>query len=43
MDKHYDVPSEDDKTSELVFIIWGYSQRIAYMRYELFNMIKNKL
>ena len=28
MNEYYVVPSEDDKTRELVFIIWGYRQRI---------------
>ena len=42
MDKYYDVPSEDNNTRELVFIIWGILS-VGYMSYELFNMIKNKL
>ena len=42
MDEYYDVPDEDHKTRELLFMMWGIL-RVGYMSYELFNMIKNKL
>ena len=45
MNKYYVVPSDgesDDKTNELIFIIWGILS-VGYMSYELFNMIKNKM